>query len=77
MAKLGLDKANADAAAASASMAAFIANAVKDAKAVGLEFTEEEYHEFLVAQAKTAASGELSTNQLDAVAGAARSKARN
>ena len=49
LAKLGLDKVNADAeaasasaAAASASAAAFITNAVKEAKALGIEFTEEE-----------------------------------
>ena len=69
LAKLGLDKANADAAAASASMSAFITNAVKEAKAHGLEFTEEEMHAFMAAEAKAAASGELSDTLLDAVAG--------
>jgi hypothetical protein len=68
-AKLGLDKANADPAAAAASAAAFIANAVKEAKAHGLEFTEEEIHAFMAAEAKAAASGELSDTLLDAVAG--------
>jgi hypothetical protein len=69
LAKLGLDKANADPAAAPASAAAFIANAVKEAKAHGLEFTEEEIHAFMAAEAKAAASGELSDTLLDAVAG--------
>jgi hypothetical protein len=64
-----LDKVNADAAAASASAAAFIANAVKEAKALGLQFTEEEAQAFLDAEAKAAASGELSDTQLEAVAG--------
>ena len=82
LAKLGLDKFNADAAAASASganadaataasasAAAFIENAVKEAKALGLQFTEEEAHAFVDAEAKAAASGELSDTQLEAVAG--------
>ena len=82
LAKLGLDKVNADAAAASASAAgfeawlaasasaaAFITNAVKEAKAHGLEFTEEEAKAFMAAEAKAAASGELSDTQLEAVAG--------
>jgi hypothetical protein len=69
LAKLGLDKANADAAAASASLAAVVTNAVKEAKALGLEFTEEEAHEFMAAEAKAAESGELSDTQLEAVAG--------
>ena len=69
LAKLGLDKVNADAAAASASAAAFIANAVKEAKALGLEFNEEEAQAFMAAGSKAAASGELSDTQLEAVAG--------
>jgi len=69
LAKLGLDKVNADAAAASASAAAFIASAVKEAKAHGLEFTEEEAKAYVAAEAKAAASGELSDTQLEAVAG--------
>jgi hypothetical protein len=68
-AKLGLDKANADPATAAASAAAFIANAVKEAKALGLQFTEEEMHAFMAAEAKAAASGELSDTLLEAVAG--------
>ena len=68
-AKLGLDKVNADAAAAAASAAAFITNAVKEAKAHGLEFTEDEARAFMAAEAKAAASGELSDSQLEAVAG--------
>ena len=71
LAKLGLDKVNADAAAASASAAAFITNAVKEAKALGLEFTEEEAEAFMVAEATAEASGELSDLQLEAVAGGA------
>ena len=68
-AKLGLEKVNADAATASASAAAFITNAVKEAKAHGLEFTDEEFHAFMDAEAKAAASGELSDTQLGEVAG--------
>ena len=66
LAKLGLDKVNADAAAAAASVAAFISNAVKEAKAQGLEFTEEELHAYMVAERKVLASGEMSDTQLDA-----------
>jgi len=76
LAKLGLDKVNADAetasasaAAASASAAAFITNAVKEAKALGLEFTEEEATAYMEAENKAAAEGELSNSQLEAVAG--------
>ncbi len=72
LAKLGLDKVNADAAAASASEAAFITNAVKEAKAHGLEFTEEELKSFMAAERTAAASGELSDTQLEAVAGGGR-----
>ena len=68
-AQLGLDKVNADAAAAAASAAAFISNAVKEAKALGLEFTEDEAQAFMAAEAQAAASGELSDTQLEAVAG--------
>ena len=69
LAKLGMDKVNADAAAAAASAAAFITNAVKEAKAHGLEFTEDEARAFMAAEAKAAASGELTDTQLEAVAG--------
>ena len=80
LAKIGFDKAtadaeaavngnDADAAVAAASLAAFITNAVKEAKAHGLEFSEEEAHAFMEAEAKAAASGELSDTQLEAVAG--------
>jgi len=69
LAKLGLDKVNADAAAAAASAAAFITNAVKEAKALGLIFTEEEARAYMAAEAKAAASGELKDTQLEAVAG--------
>ena len=69
LAKLGLDKVNADAAAASASAAAFITNAVQEAKVLGLEFTEDEAHAYMAAEAKAAGSGELSDTQLEAVAG--------
>jgi hypothetical protein len=71
LAKLGLDKANADAAAASASAEAFITNAVKEAKAHGLEFTEAEAQAFMAAEVNAAASGELSDTMLEAVAGGA------
>ena len=68
LAKLGLDKVNA--AAAEASAAAFITNAVKEASALGLQFTEEEAQNFMMAAAaKAAASGELSDTQLEAVPG--------
>ena len=80
LAKIGFDKAtadaeaavngnDADAAVAAASLAAFITNAVKEAKAHGLEFTEEEAHAFMEAEAAAAASGELSDTQLETVAG--------
>ena len=69
MAKLGLDKVHADAAAAAASAAAFITNAVKEAKAQGLEFTEEELNAFMAAERTAAGSGELSDTQLEGVAG--------
>lgn len=72
LAKLGLDKVNADAAAASASAAAFITNAVKEAKAHDLEFTVYEFRAFLAAEAKAVASGVLSDTQLEAVAGGTR-----
>ena len=74
LAKLGLDKANADAAAAPASAEAFITNAVKEAKSLGLEFSEEEAREFFEKEAKQDDLGELSELMLDAVAGGARSK---
>ena len=70
-AKLGLDKVNEDAAAAAASAEAFITNAVKEAKHLGLIFTEEELQEFMYDEMEAAASGELSDSQLDQVAGAA------
>ena len=69
LAKLGFDKAKADAAAAVASAAAFITNAVREAKALGLEFTEDEAQAYMAAESKAAASGELSDTQLEAVAG--------
>ena len=70
LAKLGLDKwNNADASAAAASAAAFIANAVKEAKDLGLEFTDAEAREYMAADSKAAASGELSNSQLEEVAG--------
>ena len=69
MAKLGLEKVNADAAVASASAAAFITNAVKEAKVLGLEFSEDEAAAFMATEAKASASGELSDTQLEAVAG--------
>ena len=54
---------------ASASEAAFITNAVKEAKAHGLEFTGEEFRGFLDAERTAAESGELSELQLEGVAG--------
>ena len=69
LAKLGLDKVNADAAEASASAAAFIINAVKEAKALGLEFTEEEARAFMMDELKFSATDELSDTQLEVVAG--------
>ena len=68
-AKLGLDKVNADAAAAAASVAAFITNAVKEAKTLGLEFNEDEAKAYIAAAANAALSGELSDTQLEAVSG--------
>ena len=69
LAKLGLDKVNADAAAAAASAAAFIINAVKEAKALGLEFTADEVRAYMAAELKAEASGQLSDTMLDMVAG--------
>jgi hypothetical protein len=69
LAKLGLDKVNADAAAAAASAEAFITNAVKEAKALGLEFTEEELKSFIAAERTAAGSRELSDTQLEGVSG--------
>ena len=69
LAKLGLDKVVTDQAAASASVAAFIATTVKEAKALGLQFTEEEAQVFLDAETAAWDSGELSDMQLEAVAG--------
>ena len=66
LAQLGLDKVNADAAAASASAAAFITNAVNEAKAHGLELTAEEAREFMSAEAQAAASDQLSDTQNEA-----------
>ena len=68
----GKIKVNADAAAAAASAAAFITNAVKEAKALGLEFTAEELNAFMAAERTAAGSGELSDTQLEGVAGGAR-----
>ena len=70
LAKLSLDKVNADAAAAAASAAAILNNAVKEAKALGLEFTEEEFQSFMDAEARAAQSGEMTDTQLKAVDGA-------
>ena len=71
-AKLGMYKVNADSAAVSASAAAFTPNAVKEAKALGLEFTEEELNAFMAAERTAAGSGELSDTQLEGVAGGGR-----
>ena len=64
-------KVNADAAAASASAAAFFTNAVKEAKALGFEFTEEEAQAYFEAEPKSAASGELTDAGGGAEAGGA------
>ncbi len=69
-AKLGMDKVNADAASA----AAFIANSVKEAKALGLEFTEDELNAFMAAEKRAAAIGELSDRQLEGVSGGLSAK---
>jgi hypothetical protein len=50
-------------------MAAFIANAVKEAKAFGLNFTEDEAHAFMANESHAAESGELTGTQLEGVAG--------
>ena len=68
-AKLGLYKYYPDAAAAAASAAAILNNAVKEAKALGLEFTEEEFQSFMDAEARAAQSGEMTETQLKAVDG--------
>ncbi len=68
LAKLGLDKVNADSAAA-VSLAAFITTAAKVAKAHGVDFVEEDAQAFMDAEAKAAASDELSDTQSESVAG--------
>ena len=72
LAKLGLDKVNPDAGAASVSAAGFMANFFKEAKALGLEITEEEARAFMHAELKAAASGELTDMTLEAVVGGGR-----
>ena len=69
LAKLGLDKVNANAAAAEASAHAFVQNSIKEAKALGLVFTEKEASQYLAQEARAVANGELSNSQLEAVAG--------
>jgi len=69
LAKLGLDKVNADAAAAAASLATYLTTAVKEASALGMQFTEVELHTYMAAERKVLASGEMSYTQLEAVAG--------
>jgi len=67
LARIGVYNADADAAAASAS--SVCANAVKEAKALGLEITEEEFMGYLNSINSVLAGGELVDEQLDAVAG--------
>ena len=69
LAKLGLDKVNANAAAAEASAHAFIQNSIREAKALGLVFTEKEANQYLAQESQVLANGELSNSQLEAVAG--------
>jgi len=61
--------ADADAAAAAASASSVCANAVKEAKALGLEITEGEFMVYLNSINSVLAGGELVDEQLDAVAG--------
>jgi len=67
LARIGVYNADADAAAASA--LSVCANAVKEAKALGLEITEEEFMTYLNSINSALAGGELVDEQLDAVAG--------
>ena len=67
LARIGVHNADADVAAASAS--SVCANAVKEAKALGLEITEEEFMGYLNSINSVLAGGELVDEQLDAVAG--------
>ena len=69
LAKLGLDKVNANAAAAEASAHAFVQNSIREAKALGLVFTEKEANQYLAQESQVLANGELSNSQLEAVAG--------
>jgi predicted ribosomally synthesized peptide with nif11-like leader len=47
----------------------FVANAVKEGKALGYNFSAEEANAWIKKQQDTKASGELSDSQLEAVAG--------
>lgn len=52
----------------------FIANAVKEAKALGYTFTAEEGAAWIKTQQETKATGELSDSQLESVAGGKTAK---
>jgi len=69
LARIGVYNADADAAAAAASASSVCANAVKEAKALGLEITEGEFMVYLNSINSVLAGGELVDEQLDAVAG--------
>ena len=69
LARLGVYDADADADVAAASASSVCANAVKEAKALGLEITEEEFMVYLNSINSVLAGGELVDEQLDAVAG--------
>ena len=69
LARIGVYNADADAAAAAASASSVCANAVKEAKALGLEITEGEFMGYLNSINSVLAGGELVDEQLDAVAG--------
>jgi methyl coenzyme M reductase alpha subunit len=69
LARLGVYDADADADVAAASASSVCANAVKEAKVLGLEITEEEFMEYLNSINSVLAGGELADEQLDAVAG--------
>jgi hypothetical protein len=69
LARIGVYNADADADTAAASALSVCANAVKEAKALGLEITEEEFMGYLNSINSVLAGGELVDEQLDAVAG--------
>ena len=57
-------------------MSVYASTAVQEGNALGLVFTAQEFSNFVMAERSTAAAGELSDLELDAVAGGAMGKVR-